>query len=340
MSRNLNHNPIPNNLICIEYPGIVKNVDKMLETLGGIDQLNKVYSNSSLRLQIKFRPKNPYSHSAIGDKVQLNNLLARTVKKKITYTDGTFEFKYETIIVGLIETTFRFKTLADFQYLPIERINFNCEDTLNRLITANNQSILNEDMQLDDENNDKLDKDQETQLQDCSNRIHEMMNSKEKPVYKSIFKQIFPYNALDGLLKKFDENAPYFVMPIIFSRFDTPSDYLYKNDAKARNRESSFKFDRSQPSIKINRKSRAKTVFLITFQDDPPKERPKAITQEYDTFDQKLVKLIENEFKERPVWSKAELAYRHNCKKTDLKSILPLFGFYYTNGPFRGIFLN
>lgn len=30
-------------LVCIEYPGIVQNVDKMLDTLGGIRQLSMVF---------------------------------------------------------------------------------------------------------------------------------------------------------------------------------------------------------------------------------------------------------------------------------------------------------
>lgn len=31
-----------NNLICVEYPGLVKDPDKMLETVGGIVELSKV----------------------------------------------------------------------------------------------------------------------------------------------------------------------------------------------------------------------------------------------------------------------------------------------------------
>ena len=37
-------------LICIEYPGDVQNVDKMVETLGGSDNVNEVFSQPNRKL--------------------------------------------------------------------------------------------------------------------------------------------------------------------------------------------------------------------------------------------------------------------------------------------------
>jgi hypothetical protein len=45
--------PLPSKkLICVEYPGNVKNVDKAVETLGGINSIQRVRLISSLRILI------------------------------------------------------------------------------------------------------------------------------------------------------------------------------------------------------------------------------------------------------------------------------------------------
>ena len=339
-------------LICIEYPGIVKNVDRMLDTLGGLDKLISVCANTSLRLQLRFRPNDPFSHCAMADKLQLNNLLARSIKKKVHYSDGTTEIKFETVIVGLIEATYRFETLADFQYLPIERINFNAKETLDRIVTDGKSNVLNVDEQTndlaDDEaidkrtNNDHQANDEMNEnLRNESKQILGNLDGGRQSSYKSIFKQVYPYNALDGQVRKFDEDAPLFVMPIIFSRFDSPSDYFYKDDPKSRKPTESTLDESSrsvnESTISLNRKSRAKYVYLITFQDEPPKQRN---VQQDDSVDQVLLKKIRKEFDDQPIWTKTELAYRNKCKKKELKQVLPIIAFYYTNGPFRGKLLD
>ena len=335
----------PKKLILIEYPGVVKNVDKMLQTLGGLDNLKKVFSNSSLRLQLKFRPNDPFAHCAIADKLQVNNLLVRTTRKRITYADGSSEIKYETNIVGVIEATYRFKTLADFQWLPLERTNFDAKRELEKLVTFDKSAPLNFDLNdLNDvemgedgrmqDDRQRLDEPADKELQDRGRQLLDNESDRQPATYKSISKQVYPHNPLDGKVRKLNENAPLFIMPMIFSRFDSPSDYCYKSEQRTKKKTAEEETEgKNQSVISFKRKSRSKYVYLVTFQDDPPRER---LDQADNNLDMQLLEKLKVDFEERPIWCKTELAYRHKLRRNDLKYYLPLLAYYYVNGPFRG----
>ncbi len=53
--------------LCVEYPGYVKNVEKALDTLGGLKQIRKVYNNQTKFLRVNYRPEDPFSHPLHGD---------------------------------------------------------------------------------------------------------------------------------------------------------------------------------------------------------------------------------------------------------------------------------
>lgn len=333
-------------LILVEYPGVVKNVNKMLETLGGLGNLSKVFSNSSLRLQLKFRPNDPFAHCAIADKMQANSLWVRTTKKRITYSDGSIEIKYKTVIVGLIECTYKFKTLADFQWLPMERTHFDAKQELDKIVTFEKSPTLNlnvNDIEIPEEGSvqsdqhcDQLDKEADEELQKRSRQLLDDSGSSKPATYRSISKEVYPHNPLDGTVRKLNENAPLFIMPMIFSRFDSPSDYYYKSDPKPKKKRSGKEesTEKDQSAISFNRKSRSKYVYLVTFQDEPPKER---VERQIDaTLDPQLLAKLQTDFEEQPIWCKTELAYRHKLRRNDLKFYLPMVAYYYVNGPFRG----
>lgn len=42
MKMNVDKSGLTKDLICIEYPGVVQNEDKMLETLGGLQEISHV----------------------------------------------------------------------------------------------------------------------------------------------------------------------------------------------------------------------------------------------------------------------------------------------------------
>ncbi|XP_011698841.1 PREDICTED: general transcription factor 3C polypeptide 5 isoform X2 [Wasmannia auropunctata] len=69
-------------LICIKYPGNVVNVDKAIETLGGISSISMTVDVPNRRLELRFRPDDGYSKPTCGDRHSTNGFLLRVRIKK------------------------------------------------------------------------------------------------------------------------------------------------------------------------------------------------------------------------------------------------------------------
>lgn len=104
-------------LVCVDYPAAVSRVDKMLETVGGEQGLGKTYADPSRRLELRFRPQDPFCHSLCGNRFPSNNLLLR-VRRRVRKKDpGDAQIRME--ILGVIGTTYKFQGMADFQCLAV-----------------------------------------------------------------------------------------------------------------------------------------------------------------------------------------------------------------------------
>ena len=65
------------NLLCIEYPGKIQNVDRMLETLGGLRKMTKTAQDPNLRLELRFRPDDVFAKPTCGEKVKETTFLLK-----------------------------------------------------------------------------------------------------------------------------------------------------------------------------------------------------------------------------------------------------------------------
>ncbi|CAI2172733.1 5960_t:CDS:10 [Funneliformis geosporum] len=113
-------------IFVIEYPGYVKNVDKVLQTLGGEKGLKKAVNESLMEL--RFRPDDPFCHPINGDVIPTSNLLLKVTrrKKKRQNKDMNREndeqasvkedIKFD--ILGIISKTCRFRGMSDYQCIP------------------------------------------------------------------------------------------------------------------------------------------------------------------------------------------------------------------------------
>lgn len=99
-----------NTLVRIEYPGLVKNVDKAIESLGGIEEIQNALEQK--KLELLFHPKSQYMKGCVADLDQVVGILV-----KVTQKTGSEELSYE--IVGASDTCFKFNRMCDFQYLPL-----------------------------------------------------------------------------------------------------------------------------------------------------------------------------------------------------------------------------
>ena len=99
-----------NKLVGIEYPGYVEDVNKMLQTIGGEEAVTQTNDGNPTRLELCYRPEDPYCHPMCGDSFPTSNLLLRVKKKrKKGGTAKKEEVKYEQEILGIVDTTFRYK---------------------------------------------------------------------------------------------------------------------------------------------------------------------------------------------------------------------------------------
>ncbi|XP_054600705.2 general transcription factor 3C polypeptide 5 [Nothobranchius furzeri] len=108
-------------LVCVEYPAVVKSVEKMLETLGGEQTVSKTFSDPSRRLELRFRPQDPFCHSVCGNRLPSTNLLLR-VRRRVRKKDPK-DAEIQMDIVGIIATTYKFQGMVDFQCLAVNSLN-------------------------------------------------------------------------------------------------------------------------------------------------------------------------------------------------------------------------
>ncbi|GAB6030881.1 General transcription factor 3C polypeptide 5 [Chamberlinius hualienensis] len=111
--------------VCVDYPGIVKNIDKVLETIGGTKTVTKTYNDKSLRLPLKLRPNDLYCKPMYADRTNVARILIKVRRKKqTTSTDEVANISSngntpEVKMLGIIDATFKFKCMADYQFLPV-----------------------------------------------------------------------------------------------------------------------------------------------------------------------------------------------------------------------------
>ncbi|XGW09926.1 hypothetical protein V3C99_011865 [Haemonchus contortus] len=107
--------------VVIQYPGVVRNLDRALETLGGLAKISQNHF-AGQALELRHTPENPYTSASVSEK-----------KLDSTVTSGTLrlvmEFRrkkkkpevIETNCLGLVNILYTFDTMCDFQYLPLKK---------------------------------------------------------------------------------------------------------------------------------------------------------------------------------------------------------------------------
>ncbi|KAH9717982.1 transcription factor IIIC subunit 5 [Citrus sinensis] len=71
-----------NEVFAVHYPGYPSSTSRAIQTLGGSEAILKARSSKSNKLELRFRPEDPYSHPAFGEVRPCNNLLLKISKKK------------------------------------------------------------------------------------------------------------------------------------------------------------------------------------------------------------------------------------------------------------------
>ncbi|XP_073281691.1 uncharacterized protein [Primulina huaijiensis] len=75
--------PSSSKVFAVHYPGYPSSIERAVETLGGTEGILKVCTKKLNRLELHFRPEDPYSHPAFGELQPCNNFLLKISKKKV-----------------------------------------------------------------------------------------------------------------------------------------------------------------------------------------------------------------------------------------------------------------
>ncbi|XP_052173802.1 uncharacterized protein LOC127789077 [Diospyros lotus] len=73
----------------VHYPGYPSSTTRAVETLGGSNGILKARSSQSNKLELHFRPEDPYSHPAFANLCPSNNFLLKLSKRKDKNDDNT-----------------------------------------------------------------------------------------------------------------------------------------------------------------------------------------------------------------------------------------------------------
>uniref|UniRef100_A0A1A9W049 Transcription factor IIIC subunit 5 HTH domain-containing protein n=1 Tax=Glossina brevipalpis TaxID=37001 RepID=A0A1A9W049_9MUSC len=116
----------------ILYPGLVKNLNGMLDTLGGITKVSQALEGETKRLELRYHYENPFNKALCGEINKRAGLLL-SIKVRRSKRDRSKPPQYKVIQVkGLhlkvrfcvcnnlyLIMSFLFPGLCDFQYLPL-----------------------------------------------------------------------------------------------------------------------------------------------------------------------------------------------------------------------------
>ncbi|XP_038046437.1 general transcription factor 3C polypeptide 5-like [Patiria miniata] len=296
-------------LVCVEFPARVQNVDKMFKTLGGEEAVSKTLSaNSAPKLQMKFRPDDPFCRPLYASQQPTTSILLRVKKryKKAAPTaemevdsqdagDGDDEVieaaqeeaEYKTELVGVIDSVYQFKGMCDYQYLPLHR-------------------------------------------------------NKETGGMESLIEKIVPTKPEDG--SYLQQDVPLFMLPPVFSRTDQPLAFHFQPDIVPSIESLSYKVaNRTDKNIVgSGRARRPHNAYMVPFEQDgvPTAPHPDAVLYfEKGKARDNSIEVLQDElmqvFARRPVWSRSAL--RQNCTLTDrqLTVLLPSVSYYFCSGPWR-----
>ncbi|KAG7445824.1 uncharacterized protein BT62DRAFT_135878 [Guyanagaster necrorhizus] len=336
--------PLPSTpFYSVEYPGRVKptSVPEAIRTLGGQATLDSAFRRATSKaeslVELTFRPDNPFSHPIPGEVVASNAILLKVVKRKkkkqTESPEDVFIGEYTTEAVGIIPKTIRFRSLADYQYQPdVEdpmgklRMSMSAmdveairayrfpEEKADYMVPANSSSSPPLPPPFSTSDSD-FEMNLDPQLMDVS---------KPPPVSDS---------AMRSNLRLFP--------PPIFSRQTIPQVYNFKANTASIVSTTVDEETGEEKKRLINRMrwkgyGPATISFTDTAVPDKPPQNVEAVRAQVD---QRILKMLEAFFNDRPVWTRMSLFNQfapgeareiHNSKV-----LLPLVCYVFQDGPWR-----
>ncbi|KAI2807345.1 hypothetical protein RDWZM_006046 [Blomia tropicalis] len=124
-----------------------------------------------------------------------------------------------------------------------------------------------------------------------------------------------------------------------YSRFTSPKSLFLEMSEQSKREQS---VTNQNETICQLRKSRRMFGTFVKWEDV---DLPMSLPQEYkdrihvNAYEDPLAKTLQQLFEQRPIWSRLALLVQTKCRYTKLKYFLPIYSFWYLNGPFRNLWV-
>uniref|UniRef100_A0A2P2LEA2 General transcription factor 3C polypeptide 5-like n=1 Tax=Rhizophora mucronata TaxID=61149 RepID=A0A2P2LEA2_RHIMU len=105
----------------VHYPGYPSSMARAIETLGGEQAIAKARSSQLNKLELRFRPEDPYSHPAFGELHPSTSLLLKISKNKFSScskeTRSPVQSDLSADIVARLPEAYHFEGMVDYQHV-------------------------------------------------------------------------------------------------------------------------------------------------------------------------------------------------------------------------------
>ncbi|KAM3320692.1 general transcription factor 3C polypeptide 5 isoform X1 [Capsicum chacoense] len=319
-----------NKVFAVHYPAYPSSVERAVETLGGIQGIAKARTSQSNKLELHFRPEDPYSHPAFGELKHSNNFLLKISKCKvkdvqsadsscgisIQSTTGPVNCEQENSCVDSLAA----QKVNESRCLPAggsKEIEVQTATNLKEHLSARIVSHVSEAYHF----NGMVDYQHVLAVHADVARRKKRQWAEVEPKFEK------------GGLMDVDQEDLMILLPPLFSSKDMPDNIVLKSLASVglkRKQEGQHNWERDmEPSLAID----------FTIKEIPkPVDWEKYIPRDSDQW--RWQKAVSELFEERKIWAKESLTehLRDGGLKFGegmLKRLLCRVAYYFLNGPFR-----
>ncbi|XP_024024632.1 general transcription factor 3C polypeptide 5 isoform X2 [Morus notabilis] len=303
----------------VNYPGYPSSISRAVETLGGLEAIHKARSLQSNRLELHFRPEDPYSHPAFGDLRPCNHLLLKLSRIKSSngqdaqvsgpsalQNGNNLDYTYTTRASGSTSSAKQ----VDVQIPEDDQTNF-CADIVARVLEAYHFDGMVDYQHV--------------------TAVHADVARRKKRKWLELEE---PLSEKNGLMDV-DEDDVMMLVPPLFAPKDFPENLVLRPSVILSSKKNEEAIN--HPDLEID----MELVLAIDFNII---EIPKRIInwEQYipkGSYQWELQMAVSKLFDERPIWIKHSVNERlvdkgYNVVDHMLRRLLSRVAYYFSSGPF------
>ncbi|KAK1388933.1 general transcription factor 3C polypeptide 5-like [Heracleum sosnowskyi] len=317
-------------LFAVHYPGYPSSITRAVETLGGTDGIVKARSSQLNKLELRFRPEDPYSHPAFGELYHCNSFLLKISKNRVEETSSAVDME-NTSKSMLADTNNQDPNISFPESLETEHIDQIRSESVSASATVKSQ--VSEEVQ------GHLCADIVAQVTESYHfngmadyqhvlAVHADISRRKKRNWADVDPQFEKRGLLDV-----DQEDLMMLVPPLFSPKDMPEKLVLKPSMEVTLKQKKVRVIQHRWEMDIE------PGLALDFNSDVPRKVnwEKYLAKSSEQWQWQMA--VCNLFEERPVWKKDSLAEKLHDKglrigDNMLRRLLYRAAYYFSNGPF------